>query len=421
MKCETDITIFCLTYNHVQYIRDAFEGFLNQKTQFTFNIFVYDDASTDGTSDIVREYKDKYPDIFNIYISEKNLYKATNREIIMMELYEKYIRGKYVAWCEGDDYWIDPYKLQLQVQYMEEHPECSMTAHGAVWLDCQNNKKKDYLPFEEEKDLTAEEIILQPTGNLSTASLVMQRKIFMRDVDYPRCGVMDRPLQLYALYHGKIHFFSKIMSVYRYMHEGSWSMEVQRKFCDEMLHYYDMIRFLKEYDSYTHQEYHKYIRRDIISYLYVGVNSFLKMKESDYRFECKKLDVKTDSKYHNYLTQQCRVFSWFKGEYILSKEEREQINNNTHVVIMGVGEYSHYVEKILSKNQVTYSGYIVSYKQDAYSNSKSIWQLADYPYEKEKTLVIVGIHQKSEESVLKVLEDNHFNNFITPMWIYNER
>ena len=110
-----DITIFCLTYNHVQYIRDALEGFLLQKTKYIYEVFVYDDASTDGTSEVLREYNNKYPDLFRIYISEKNLYKAADRETVMMKLYEENIRGKYVAWCEGDDYWIDPGKLQLQV------------------------------------------------------------------------------------------------------------------------------------------------------------------------------------------------------------------------------------------------------------------------------------------------------------------
>lgn len=417
---KPDITIFCLTYNHVQYIRDAFEGFLNQKMQFTFNVFVYDDASTDGTSDIVREYRDKYPDLFQVYISEKNLYRAPNREAIMMELYEKYIQGKYVAWCEGDDYWTDPNKLQLQVQYMEEHPECSMTAHGAVWMDCQNNKKKDYLPFGAEKDLTAEEIILQPTGNLSTASLVMHREIFMRDANYPRCRVMDRPLQMYALCYGKIHFFPQVMCVYRYMHKGSWSVELHSDFKNSMTHCYDMIAFLQKYNSYTNMRYNEYIRKNIITYLYFGVYSCLDMRGEEYREKCKELDISTGGIYQKYLEGQCGVLEWMNGSYIFDDSEKQQLESFGHIVVMGTGEYSKYVKKIFENNHLSFEGYVVSTIEGEATKEKPIWELKRYPYEKESTLIVVAIHQQSEQSVLESLRKYNFSNYVTPLWVCHD-
>lgn len=415
---KTDITIFCLTYNHVGYIKDALEGFLNQKTQYNYDIFVYDDASTDGTSEILREYKDKYPDLFKIYISERNLYKVADREAIMMNLYRKYIQGKYVAWCEGDDYWIDSNKLQMQVQYMEAHPECSMTAHGSVWLDCQINEKKNYLPFNEERDLTAEEIILQPTGNLSTASLVMRREIFMRDDRYPRCGVMDRPLQMYALCHGKIHFFPFIMSVYRYMHQGSWSMEMDKEFDNIILHCYDMVHFLEMYNQYTHMKYNKCIRKNIISYMDICIYRYLAMGVKDYREKCIQIDNNIVKEYGQYLKRQCELFEWIKGSHIMSRKEKEKIQQSRYIVIMGIGDYSRYVEQVFAYNKVLYVGYVVTSNEKSINKKKTVWELRKYPYEKKSTLVVVGIHQRSEESVLQALQDNEFDNYITPLWLY---
>lgn len=124
------VSIFCLTYNHVDYIRDALEGFVKQKTNFQYEVFVYDDASTDGTSECIQEYASRYPQLFNIYISPYNTYNSPDRFKILNELQHKYITGKYVAMCEGDDYWIDSKKLQMQVDYMEEHDNCMMTTHA---------------------------------------------------------------------------------------------------------------------------------------------------------------------------------------------------------------------------------------------------------------------------------------------------
>ena len=248
----------------------------------------------------------------------------------------------------------------------------------------------------------------------------MRREIFMRDDRYPRCRVMDRPLQMYALYHGKIHFFPLIMSVYRYMHKGSWSIEVNKNFSNIMLHSYEMIQFLKEYNAYTCMKYTNYIHSSIISYLYLGIYSLLEMGVSDFKLNCVRLNADTWGKYREYLEKQERVFEWIKGGYSLNKEECALIRNSDYVVIMGTGEYSHYVERVLSDNQISYLGYIVTSKNLSECAGKRVWELEEYPYDKNATLVIVGIHQKSEESVVRSLKSNGFPNFITPMWVYGK-
>lgn len=118
------VSIRCLTYNHAPYIRECLDGFVMQKTNFTFEIVIHDDASTDGTADIIREYEKKYPHLFNAIYETENQYSKQDGSI--PRIVNPQLRGKYVAYCEGDDYWIDPYKLQKQVDILESDPECSL-------------------------------------------------------------------------------------------------------------------------------------------------------------------------------------------------------------------------------------------------------------------------------------------------------
>ena len=114
---EILVSICCITYNHEKYIRDAIEGFLMQKTDFPFEVLIHDDASTDGTADIIREYETKYPDIIKPIYQTENQY-SKGIKISATYNYPR-AKGKYIALCEGDDYWIDPYKLQKQVDFLE--------------------------------------------------------------------------------------------------------------------------------------------------------------------------------------------------------------------------------------------------------------------------------------------------------------
>jgi glycosyltransferase involved in cell wall biosynthesis len=138
---EPLVSICCITYNHERYIRDAIESFLMQETDFPFEIIIHDDASTDRTADIIREYEKKYPEMIKPIYQTENQY---SKGVKVTSLAYKKSKGKYIALCEGDDYWTDPLKLQMQVTFLEKNPDYVIT-YTAVEAFDENGIIKTYV------------------------------------------------------------------------------------------------------------------------------------------------------------------------------------------------------------------------------------------------------------------------------------
>ncbi len=138
---EPLVSIKMITYNHAPFIAQAIEGVLQQKTDFPFELVIGEDRSTDGTREIVFEYQKKYPNIIRVITSDQNVGMQKNGFRTM-----KSCQGKYIAFCEGDDYWQHPGKLQKQVYYMQSHPECGLV-YSSYDVYYVNSKKriKDYI------------------------------------------------------------------------------------------------------------------------------------------------------------------------------------------------------------------------------------------------------------------------------------
>lgn len=121
------VTILCTTYNHERYIESAIRGFLAQDCEFPFEILIHDDASTDGTQDVIRRWQQRYPQLIRPVLQTVN---QKSRGVHPFELLLARARGDYVATCEGDDFWIHPHKLQHQVSFLMAHPDASCSAHN---------------------------------------------------------------------------------------------------------------------------------------------------------------------------------------------------------------------------------------------------------------------------------------------------
>lgn len=225
------VSIRCITYNHAPYIRQCLDGFVMQKANFRFEAIVHDDASTDGTADIVREYAEKYPEIIKPIFQTENQYSKRDGTIRRALNAAMSPSSKYVAMCEGDDYWTDPYKLQKQVDFMEGHPEYSMCFHNAMehW---ENGQVPD-APFAklEDRDYTGEEIY--ENWIVPTASVVFRRNALTSKYEERRKNPAiifgDIILFLSLAEEGKVHAFKEMMSVYR-RHEGgvAYGVDVER-------------------------------------------------------------------------------------------------------------------------------------------------------------------------------------------------
>lgn len=217
MKDEIMVSICCITYNHEKYIRQALDSFLMQKTNFKYEIIIHDDASTDNTAEIIREYEKKYPDIIKpIYQTENQYSKGKKR--IMNFTFEKAI-GRYIALCEGDDYWCDVNKLQLQVDYMEKNVKCTLCFHDAYVLNMQDNKIDSWnwynkRFFKKDGNYNAGELDL--LDFIPTASCVFKRECVKEFPHwFEECVVGDRALRLIVTSFGYAHYITKKMSVYR--------------------------------------------------------------------------------------------------------------------------------------------------------------------------------------------------------------
>lgn len=214
------VTICCITYNHAAYIRECLNGFLMQETNFKFEVVIHDDASTDETQSIIKEYCEKYPNVFSPIFQHVNQYSRGIKSIIQTFCVPKF-RGKYIAMCEGDDYWIDPYKLQKQVDFLESHPDYGM-CYTKVKRYNQQNKK--YIDVWGGANETMDKLLIENT--IPTLTAVFHKAIYdkyLTEIHPSKRGWLmgDYPIWLYFAQNSKIKFTNETTGVYRICTESA--------------------------------------------------------------------------------------------------------------------------------------------------------------------------------------------------------
>lgn len=252
---EYTVLIHCTTYNHGKYIKDALEGFVMQKCTYSFCAIIIDDCSTDNNQEIIKEYAAKYPDIIKpILLGENHMQRGLLRD----PYFEKWHQSaKYLAQCEGDDYWIDPYKLQKQVDFMEEHSECSLVFHNAY------KRKENSTGFIGKHKICNHSCfiplykIIRDGGLVPTLSIVQRLSDFESYSKFPQnCPAGDLKTQTYAAIVGKVYYINEIMGVYRLV-DNSATHKVFNDTTKFVERHNKFINWYNEVNAYTNYKYRK--------------------------------------------------------------------------------------------------------------------------------------------------------------------
>lgn len=261
------VSVVCLCYNHGQYIRETLDSILMQKTNFAFEIIIHDDASTDNSAEIIMEYYNKYPNIIIPILQYENQY-SKNIKISTTYIYPK-IRGKYIALCECDDYWIDEFKLQKQIEYLERHDECSACIHLAYKVDAKTKRVLNQIVIScTDRDFGVEETIEGLGSRVATNSIVYRAKyiqnISMFYKKLSNTGVGDYLILVFLSIFGKIHYINEFMSVYRSNVKDSWTDRMNKSICKYLKYLNNHILMLHELFEIVPKEYHTVLEQEIV-------------------------------------------------------------------------------------------------------------------------------------------------------------
>lgn len=234
MESKILVSIICIVYNHEKFIEKAIKGFLMQKTNFSYEILIHEDASTDNSAKIIKKYEEEYSDLIKAIYQKENQYSQGKSPVVNLLNIAK---GKYLAFCEGDDYWIDENKLQKQIEFLENNKEYYATYHNVLIVDENNEIRKEYqkfYPLYDNHTITLNEQLFQIMIG-QTASIVARN--FWKDLEiqnkneYINCLANgDKKLTFIFTCLGKVMYFKDIMSCYRRIYTGSsWNAQTKNK------------------------------------------------------------------------------------------------------------------------------------------------------------------------------------------------
>jgi glycosyltransferase involved in cell wall biosynthesis len=259
------VSVKTITYNHAPYIRRCIEGVLMQKTTFPFELVIGEDCSTDGTREIVLDYAKKYPEIIRVITSESNVGAKENSIRTNLAC-----QGEYIAFCEGDDYWIDPLKLQKQYEAIIEHNAVLVThdtlvvffLNGKIVYDPKLRRPKDASGFLDPED------IISKRAQFHTSSLFLRAETLKKFPDwFYQAPVYDWPLKVICAYLGKVYYIDEIMSVFQKGVPGSYNARARatriENGWDDAESELIYLKMLTNLDNYTGYQYSYLIKDDI--------------------------------------------------------------------------------------------------------------------------------------------------------------
>lgn len=348
MKEEVMVSVLCTAYNHGNFINDAIEGVLKQKTSFRYELIIHDDASEDDTAKIIREYAERYKDTIRPVVQKKNQYQSCN--IYAAFLFPK-AKGKYIAFCEGDDYWTDVKKLQKQVDFLESHKDYSMCMHNAVKLNYETGEKVLLDTFPEDGTYSQKEQILAGLGTdfPAFASYMVRAELLKRIPEFFFASkVLDYPIRQYYANCGKVYYFHAPMSVYRVSTPQSYMKKVSGNQLFYNNYTVEMIQFFENLNKYTEKKFNSVLECKVNSD-YFGF--CLSMPEQDGIEKAAKngLDVSKVKKCY-----QCFALGY------VDSSMQEVCEKSSHIFIYGTSRFAPVCKRQLEYAGIKFEGFVVS-------------------------------------------------------------
>ncbi len=393
MKDNIMVSVICAAYNHERFIKHCIEGVLNQKTNFKYELIIHDDASTDRTAEIIKEYEERYPEIMRpIYQKENQFFRCPIAAFVFPKA-----KGKYLAFCDGDDYWTDENKLQKQVDFLESHEDYSMCMHNAVKLNYETGEEKRMDTFPEDGAYSQEQQVLAGIGtDFPAFSSVVVRAGLLEDIPGFFFGpkAMDYPIRQYYASCGKVYYFDKPMSVYRvstpqsYMKQTSASQEFYNNYTLEM------IGFFEKFNQYTKEIFSWILENKILSD-YFGFCSSIE----------KEAGLRKASSYGLNLEKVEKVYHCLALDYLDSKI-RELDEKTDCLFIYGTSRISAVCRKQLEHAGMGFQGFVVSdgqMKAD-FMDGKKVYHLGEAAQEFKAPgfiLAVQPVNVKAIEGMLK--------------------
>lgn len=316
-KDNIDISIICMTYNQIDYVKKMLEGILEQETKLIYEVIIHDDASMDGTKDYLYEIRNRFPNIIKLCIEDENKF---SKEIdFFSEIVINIAKGKYIAICEGDDYWTDVNKLQRQYETLEAHPECDMCACRVDMISEDGNHiLGEIRPREGDGILPIEDVIMGGGNYVATVGLFFRKTMFDHMMDFEKIRSLDYSHQIKGAIRGGICYIDKSMAAYR-----------------------------------------RYSKTSVTNMITNNINAMSRQCEQE-KMILKTLDIETDGKYHNVIEK--RLLDYEQSFYEqLKNRESELLEllkevNGKQIFLWGMGPRGRNLERFLVEKKIKIKG-----------------------------------------------------------------
>ena len=249
---EPLLSVLCITYNQVGYIEHAITSILSQRTSFPFEVLVHDDASTDGTTELLRKLESDHPQLYVVYEDENQFSRGKSSIKPLLKI----AKGKYYALIEGDDYWTDDGKLEMQVSFLESHPSYSLCVHAGAKVDQSENiiPGGDIRPFAQDCTVPLETVLSK--WLFPTASMVFRGSDYNPAPDFKGNALNgDYAMTVDLAIKGQVFYYSKKMSAYRVQSLGSLTGRQSKDIALTTDYTKRFVAMLDRIDAYTDLQY----------------------------------------------------------------------------------------------------------------------------------------------------------------------